>query len=186
MQLVRAILWRHLQPLLLHHIFRHYLINGTIFGKKVLNIKCVLIFSTTFIWNISHSKQNLARYCHKCRNVMWNTRYSRRILIKIVFPQQSFKKSSNIVSSKSIQWEQSCSMRAGGGLTDGHDANSYYSQFYSNKTDYRTNTHTIYIATKVHKNRKVFTSPGMIGQSPTDSWRNEGGTKRCNNKTPFN
>jgi hypothetical protein len=25
----------------------------------------ILIFSTTFIWNISHSKKNLARYCHK-------------------------------------------------------------------------------------------------------------------------
>ena len=30
---------------------------------------CVLIFSTTFIQNISHSKKNLARYRHKCRNV---------------------------------------------------------------------------------------------------------------------
>jgi hypothetical protein len=25
-----------------HHIFPHYLINGTIFGKKLSNIKCVL------------------------------------------------------------------------------------------------------------------------------------------------
>ena len=34
-------------PLSLHHIFRHYLINSTIFGKKKsVNIKCVLIFST--------------------------------------------------------------------------------------------------------------------------------------------
>jgi hypothetical protein len=33
----------------LHHIFRLFLINGAIFGKKLLNIKCVLIFSTTFI-----------------------------------------------------------------------------------------------------------------------------------------
>ena len=29
----------------LHRIFRHYLINGTIFGKKSLNIKCVFWFS---------------------------------------------------------------------------------------------------------------------------------------------
>ena len=29
----------HLWPLWFHHIFRHYLINGTIFGKKLLNIK---------------------------------------------------------------------------------------------------------------------------------------------------
>jgi hypothetical protein len=35
----------HLRPLWLHHIFRHYHINGTIFGKKLLNIKCVFWFS---------------------------------------------------------------------------------------------------------------------------------------------
>jgi hypothetical protein len=27
---------------------------------------CVLIFPTTFAWNISHSKKNSARYYHKC------------------------------------------------------------------------------------------------------------------------
>ena len=27
---------------------------------------CVLIFSTTFVWNISHSKENSAKYYHKC------------------------------------------------------------------------------------------------------------------------
>jgi hypothetical protein len=32
--------------------------------KRLLNIKCVLIFSTTCVWNISHSKKNLTRY-HK-------------------------------------------------------------------------------------------------------------------------
>jgi hypothetical protein len=59
-----------LHPLWLHHIFRHYLINGTIFGKNVIEYKmCVLIFSTTFIWNISHSKKNSLRYYHKCVNV---------------------------------------------------------------------------------------------------------------------
>jgi hypothetical protein len=36
----------HLWPARLYHIFPHYLINGTIFGKTLLNITCVLIFST--------------------------------------------------------------------------------------------------------------------------------------------
>jgi hypothetical protein len=37
------------------------------FRKTIIENKmCVLIFSTTFVWNISHSKKNLARYCHKC------------------------------------------------------------------------------------------------------------------------
>jgi hypothetical protein len=30
---------------------------------------CVLIFSTTFVWNISHCKKNWARYDHKCASV---------------------------------------------------------------------------------------------------------------------
>jgi hypothetical protein len=34
-----------LRPVWLYHIFRHYLVNGTIFGKKSPNIKCVFWFS---------------------------------------------------------------------------------------------------------------------------------------------
>jgi hypothetical protein len=42
-----------LLPLWLHHIFRHYLMNGRIFGggggeKATENKNCVLIFFTTF------------------------------------------------------------------------------------------------------------------------------------------
>ena len=33
----------------LYHMFRHYLITGKIFGKNLLNIKCVSIFSTAFV-----------------------------------------------------------------------------------------------------------------------------------------
>jgi hypothetical protein len=38
--------------------------------KNVTEYKTCLIFSTTFIRNISHSKKNSARYCHKCRKVL--------------------------------------------------------------------------------------------------------------------
>ena len=53
----------HLWSAPLYNIFPHYLINGMIFGeKKVIEHKmCVLIFCTTFIWKISHSKKNWAR-----------------------------------------------------------------------------------------------------------------------------
>jgi len=35
-----------------------YLINGTFFLKNLFNIECILIFSNTIVWNISHSKRN--------------------------------------------------------------------------------------------------------------------------------
>jgi hypothetical protein len=35
----------YLWPVRLYHVFPHYLINGTIFGKKLLNIKCAIWFS---------------------------------------------------------------------------------------------------------------------------------------------
>ena len=50
----------------LYNIFPHYLINGTIFEKKkLLNIKCVLIFSTKLVWNNFYSKRNWTRYDKK-------------------------------------------------------------------------------------------------------------------------
>jgi hypothetical protein len=45
-----AVLYRHLWPVRLYNVCPHCLINGTIFGKKgkkLLKIKCVLIFSLT-------------------------------------------------------------------------------------------------------------------------------------------
>ena len=58
MQSACAVLYCRLWPLRLYSIFPHHVINGTIYRKKkLLNIKCVLIFSTTFVRNISHSKK---------------------------------------------------------------------------------------------------------------------------------
>ena len=46
-QSVCTLLFCHLWPFRLNHIFLHYLINGTIFGKKFIEYKmCVLIFFT--------------------------------------------------------------------------------------------------------------------------------------------
>ena len=44
-----------LLPLWLQHVFRYYLTNGTIFVKKLPNIKSVWVFSVTFIWDINSS-----------------------------------------------------------------------------------------------------------------------------------
>jgi hypothetical protein len=45
-------------------VFQHYIANRTIFEKKknLLILKCVLVFSTTFLWAIFHSKKEWARY----------------------------------------------------------------------------------------------------------------------------
>jgi hypothetical protein len=40
-------------------------LNEMVTGHKM----CVLLFSTTFIWNISHSKKNSERSCQKFENV---------------------------------------------------------------------------------------------------------------------
>ena len=44
-------------------LYSTFLIKGTIFVGGVVEHKiCVLIFSTTFVWNVSHSKKNWVRY----------------------------------------------------------------------------------------------------------------------------
>ena len=40
----------HLRPLCLHEVFRHYLVNDTIFGKKLCNVKCVFWFSLQLLF----------------------------------------------------------------------------------------------------------------------------------------
>jgi hypothetical protein len=68
-----ALLMRHVVTSFVAPVDRLYfghLTNGAIFDKKKIQHKmCVLIVSTSLCKNISHSKKNLARYCHKCENV---------------------------------------------------------------------------------------------------------------------
>jgi hypothetical protein len=127
-QRVCAILCRNLWPLSPPH-FSTLCHKRCNFRTYFLNIRCVLILSTTFVQNTSHSKQNLARYCHKWKNVfMSNTRYFYRILTKPRFSQQIFKCSLNI---KFHQNPSSGSRVVPCGRTDGHDdANSRFSQLY--------------------------------------------------------
>jgi hypothetical protein len=50
MQRAYAVLHCHLWPVWLYHIFAHYPINGTIFGKKVIEHQLwIPIFCTTFV-----------------------------------------------------------------------------------------------------------------------------------------
>jgi hypothetical protein len=50
--LIHHVTYRHIdiRGHWLHSIFQHYLINGTIFGKTLLNIKCVFWFSVQLLF----------------------------------------------------------------------------------------------------------------------------------------
>jgi hypothetical protein len=88
----------------------------------------VFIFSTNFIENISYSKKNLARYCHKCENVfMWSTRYYCWIWMKLDFPWQVFENVLNIKFNQNSSSGHRVVLREQKG---GHyEANSRSSQF---------------------------------------------------------
>jgi hypothetical protein len=82
------------------------------FRKTLLNTKFfVMIFSTTFVWNIFHSKNNWARYDKKCELVfMQSRRYSRRILMNLNFQDKCSKNTQISHFMKIRQWEPNCSI----------------------------------------------------------------------------
>ena len=89
-----------------------------------------MIFSTTFVSNISHSMKNLVRYDHKYVLVsMQITHYSCQILMKLEFCLQVYERYSNsnfmkirLVGAELFHAE---------GRTDSHDkTNNNFSQFF--------------------------------------------------------
>jgi len=56
--------------------FPHYLINGTIFSNKLLNIKRVFLFVYNCCLNISDSKKNSEKLYEKCTQVFKSRIYS--------------------------------------------------------------------------------------------------------------
>jgi hypothetical protein len=66
-------------------------------GKGIEHKMCASIFSTIFVSNIFHSKKNWARYDQKCNTVvMYSTRYSCQILMKLLPLRQIFELYSDI------------------------------------------------------------------------------------------
>ena len=83
----------HLRPVWLRYIFLtlSYLINGTIFGENLLDIKCVFWFSLQVLYETFLTEENSVRYCHKCENVFLQiTHYSYWILVKVEFSPERF------------------------------------------------------------------------------------------------
>jgi hypothetical protein len=60
-----VVLYCHLWHAWLYHICPHYLINGKIDEKNIVEHKICFDFPYKFFWNISHSQKNSAMYYHK-------------------------------------------------------------------------------------------------------------------------
>ena len=101
--------------------------KGHYIRKKVTEHKiCVLIFSTTFIWNISHFKKNCVRY-HKCIYVFM-FKYPFFLLDfkgTWIFSTDFRKILKYKISWKSVKWQPSCSIRTG----RYEEANSHFPKF---------------------------------------------------------
>jgi hypothetical protein len=92
-----AVSYWHMWPVRLYHVFPHYLINNTIFGKKkVIEQKARFLFSLQLVsgtllpprWIMRDTIGNVHRSL--------STPYSCRILMKREFSGRIFDKSSNI------------------------------------------------------------------------------------------
>ena len=98
----------------LHHIFRHYLINGKIFGEKLRNIKCVfwlsmqLLFDTFLILRRIQGATVIKVKTFHVRYPLFLLDVNETWIFSTDFRKIKLKYQ---VSSKSIQWEPSCFMR---------------------------------------------------------------------------
>jgi hypothetical protein len=98
----------YLWPAHLYHIFNH-LIHSTIFGKKLLNIKCVFWFSLQLLSEIFLIPRRIL--WHTTTNLHWSSRNLSIILVKFYWNLNFLGTFTKIIkykiSWKSVQWQPS-------------------------------------------------------------------------------
>jgi hypothetical protein len=129
MQSACAVLYCHLWPIWLYHIFPHYLINDTIFGKKLLNIKCVFWFSLQLLSETLPILKWIARDI--IINLNRSSCQSCQILMKVEFSGQILEKFANIKFHENLSSE---SRVVPCGRTDRHTWLSQQSLFAISRT----------------------------------------------------
>jgi hypothetical protein len=113
MQSVCAVLYCHLWPVSLYHIFTHYLINGKILEKKLFNIKCVFWFSLQLLSEtfliLKRIQWNIVINVHRssCKVPLLLSDFNETWIFSTVF--RDILKYQ--ISWKSVQWQPSSSMR---------------------------------------------------------------------------
>jgi len=108
-----AVVYCHLWPGWSYHIFPHYVINGA--ENSYWNIKCVLIFSENFVWNIFHSNdsRDLLSYIYTDLHVK-HPLFLSEFKETWTFWAEFRKTLKYHISWKSIQCEPSCSTQTNG------------------------------------------------------------------------
>jgi len=122
----------HLWPVWLYEVFPHYLIKGMIFGKELLNIKCVSrtslqLTSETFFTQVRVQRNIIINLY---TGLMSNTRYSCQIPMKLEFSKQIFEENSNIKFHENPSSGRQVVQRGRtDGRTDRHERNNRFSKY---------------------------------------------------------